>query len=245
MRLSVNKKEKFKNTKKIFLSSLIGLTPFSLCADGFNQAPVVIYDQNKVTYSSSFEQSKHEIDGAESEFKEDSEVALNGITKSDSIAELRKEIQNLKKQNQYLLVELQKLQEQKTDVTKNQFRSKQTSVSDAAYTHSDSINNSNQNTRESALVVKPKPESQMMNENLSKSQSLHYLVYVFKSKAKQQQMWSLLDQNHHSDKWQGNNVNKNSYFIYVGAYAKSKAAQKLADQLHLKVGVKPVIYQDS
>ncbi len=67
------------------------------------------------------------------------------------------------------------------------------------------------------------------------------VVYVYPETQPWFDMWALLDENGVQDKWRGQNTEKQTYFIYVGAYYTESPAQKRSDRLLSLTGARPDI----
>ena len=67
------------------------------------------------------------------------------------------------------------------------------------------------------------------------------VVYVYPEIQPWFDMWALLDENGVTDKWRGQNPEKDTYFIYVGAYYTESPAQSRSNNLQLLTGKRPEI----
>ena len=67
------------------------------------------------------------------------------------------------------------------------------------------------------------------------------VVYVYPETRPWFDMWALLDKNGVQDKWRGQNPDKQTYFIYVGAYYTERPARKRSMDLQLLTGDLPEI----
>jgi hypothetical protein len=67
------------------------------------------------------------------------------------------------------------------------------------------------------------------------------VVYVYPEIQPWFDMWALLDENGVSDKWRGQNLEKDTYFIYVGAYYTESPARNRSNSLLSLTGMRPEI----
>ena len=67
------------------------------------------------------------------------------------------------------------------------------------------------------------------------------VVYVYPETKPWFDMWALLSENGVQDKWRGQNPEKQTYFIYVGAYYTESPARKRSENLLTLTGTRPQI----
>jgi len=95
----------------------------------------------------------------------------------------------------------------------------------------------------SKKIVTDTNDQSLQNPQTITQPELHHVVYIFKNKADQKAIWQQLQINSQVDRWMGYNSEKNSYFIYVGAYNSHQDALKRQSAISQMIGIEPLVYK--